>query len=295
MPDFKLIPSIFEAAVDAASKQVGYMSSIRSYVDAHTNLGDMSGLVMLCLGPMYESARSNAVTGLSEGETIATAVETKTTETLEAYKEVDSGLGEGFNSIGSAMADDYETVSFSYGPGATADERPGDVAPGVATYGDTTTPLDKWNTGAQRWASRDLKGTQWEDTYDTSQGLGAYADELKQHPFRDAYEEALFGEDGVDGVRDMYGTSTDYRYAQGQRAAYGYAGLEAPPPTSDWVDNQMTARTTRAAGQVYKFYNEATGAYSAVQDAAAASDRADRMGDMAQRRPRNHDNTDWAN
>lgn len=304
MVDFAVMPAGFDAAVDAADRQAGYMSSIRSYVDSHTNLGDMSGLVMACLGPMYESARNNAVNGLKDGESVARAVHTQTTETQTAYEDVDSGLGRGFNSIGTAMAGDYEAPSFTYGEGGLGPQTCVAVDPLQGPPGDSKTPLDTAPSIAKRWADRDLKGTPWETPYDKNSTLGSYADAMGETPFRDRYEERLLGDDPnrLEGVpstadrwRDNAGAGTESAYAQGQRATYDYAGLDAPPPTSSWVDNHMTARTTRAAGTVYDLYNSTTGAYSAVQEYRAADARADRVSDLADGPATSRDNVDWAN
>ncbi len=303
MVDFAVMPAGFDAAVDAAQRQAEYMSRIRSYVDAHTNLGDMSGLVMACLGPMYESARSNAVNGLSDGESVARAVHTQTTETKTAYEEVDTSLGRGFTSIGSNMADDYEAPSLAYGEGGLGPEPCTVVDPLTGPPGDSKNPLHAAPNVATRWADRHLKDTPWETTYVTDTALGSYADAVGETPFRDRYESWLLGDDPnrpggqstADRWRDQAGVGTDAAYAHGRQTAYGYAGLDGPAPTSSWVANDMTARTTRAAGNVLDLYDSTTGAYSAVQEARAADARADRVSDLANGPVTSRDNVDWAN
>ncbi|MPV49052.1 MULTISPECIES: hypothetical protein [unclassified Pseudactinotalea] len=311
MGDFAVVPSIFDSAVDAAGRQAGYMSGIRSYVAEHTNLGDATGLAMMCLSGLYNSARDNAVAGLADGETVAQAIETKSAETLQAYKDVDEGLGTGFNGIGQEMSDDYETPTMSYGQGGGASSSAVELDPLAAP--DPGTPLMDATGGygrdvASRWAERELgdpfSGSRHSQATAADRTLASWADASGGHPLRDRYEAWLLGDDpnrlpaaptGADQLRDRWSERTDSWHAGGERAVYNYAGIDAPPATSDWVNNNMTSRTTRAAGDVYGLYNSATGAYGAVQEANTADDRADRMSDLADGPATGRDNVDWAN
>lgn len=284
-----------------AERQADHLRAIRDYLDAHTTLNDVGGLVMLCLKPKYDEGRNAAIQGFTQGVTISDAVADRAAETRTAYLDADRAAVDRLRRNGADLGIDLpafsEPTAPRLGAGATGTGAGWELDPGVSpwsrlTPGDARPVVDGSRTLASRSANWINKPP---STVLSNFALRYPADQLLMKP-------------GIEKVWDFvdrkFGTpmateTLHERYVANRKNAYESAyehGHQTGSRTTNGGDVTTPSTTVRAVQSgtlVYSTVTQVRSAWNAIEGTQAATTRLDAVTDVG----RGEDNTEsyaWA-
>lgn len=285
-----------------AERQAGHLRAIRDYLDDHTSLNDVGGLVMLCLKPKYDEGRQVARDGFEQGVTISEAVAARATETRQAYLDTDRATVERFRSQAEKLG---ISLPEFHDPGTPSLRSSGDPAspitidggisgmpslvPGAIKPGFTVA-----ETAVNGWAGHinpreDPPGTAMTRTvWDVmkSQLNGR----MKAAEAERAEASMLPGQ--TSSPRDRFEQTLVRRYAQAYDAGAQQFG-SGTVGSSGWAQNDLTVRTVQGASDLKSLYGSVSSAWGALDQTQEAAQGRDTVLHAA----RGEDNTDnygWA-
>ncbi len=304
MSEFTVRLEALELVRQLSARQAEHLTAIRAYLEQHTSLAQVGGVVMQLLGPQYDEGRRIALEGFDQGRTIARAVADAADASRRAYEDADRRTVDRMRRLGADV--DVDVPAYRSGlahatlplAGAAPDAAGDDVdAAGRLPGWERLTPeplqrpvdtaWDVTTTYADRVLPRDTTAT---DVLYTRPG------DLVRKPFERHVWGWLDDRLNADGA-----TSTlQERFGQRQQARYGAAydrGVMATPAGSlthetPWTQERTGLRSVQAADDVASLYGSTRSAWNELGEAADAADRRDRLADVATR-----DNTDdhlWA-
>lgn len=294
---------------DLAERQAEHLRAITQYLDQHTTLDAVGGLVMNALKPRYDEGRSTALEGFAQGQEVCRAVAERAGKSRAAYIAADRACLEALRSSAAPM--DVSGITYqdpaaagpvSSGPGATATG-----ADPLARVTGPDTDMPAWadplgvarpsvsvlQTFGEKGAGRIRAGAP-----DPTAAFAIRA------PFDKGMKSLVnrfwgtldnhFGIPGAPSMRDRYEAHQMARFGAGYDAGYTKfrnAGIHAGG--GEWVREGMTTRTVQAAGLVMSTESAVRGAWTNVRALDDAMDRSDLVQGVAGG-PDNTTSIDWA-
>lgn len=89
MSEFSVQLDTLELIKQLAERQGEHIESAKGHLNLYATLGDVGGLIMQFLGPMYHEGRDNAMTGFDQAQTVLEAIAETAEESSQAYLEAD--------------------------------------------------------------------------------------------------------------------------------------------------------------------------------------------------------------
>lgn len=304
MSEFTVRLEALELIRQLSARQEEHLTAIRSYLEQHTSLEEVGGVVMQCLGPQYAEGRRIALEGFDQGREIARAVADAADASRQAYEAADRRSVDRMRRLGADV--DVDVPGYRNGL-ADATLPLAGAAPGEAGADDdaarrlaqwervTPDPLQRpadtaWDMAKSHADRVRPRKTTELDVLDVKPG------DLIRKPLERFVWDRLdrwFNPDGA--------TSTlQERFGQRQQARFGSAydsGVMATPAGSltretPWTQARTGVRAFQAADEVVSLYGSARSAWNELGEATEAADRRDRLADVATRD--NTDNHRWA-